>query len=80
MYDARYAHDNLETSKPFTTGSRDCLGKYLAYAEMRMVVSRLLWNFEIELVGGQMDWADRQRVYVVYEKGELMVLLKPVSA
>ncbi|PLN81744.1 isotrichodermin C-15 hydroxylase [Aspergillus taichungensis] len=77
MYDARYAHDNLEASKPFTTGPRDCLGKFLAYAEMRMVVSRLLWNFNIELVGGQMDWADRQRVYVVYEKGELMVLLKP---
>lgn len=42
-----------------------------------MVVSRLLWNFDVELVDGQMDWADRQRVYIVYEKGELMVRLKP---
>ncbi|PLB41274.1 cytochrome P450 [Aspergillus candidus] len=77
QYDARYANDNLEASKPFATGPRDCLGKYLAYAEMRMVVSRLLWNFDVELVDGQMDWADRQRVYIVYEKGELMVRLKP---
>jgi hypothetical protein len=41
-----------------------------------MVVARLLWNFDIELLDEQLDWAARQRVYMVYEKGPLMIRLK----
>ena len=41
-----------------------------------MVVARLLWNFDIELLDEQLDWVTRQRVYMVYEKGPLMIQLK----
>lgn len=75
-YDPRYASDNKDASKPFAAGPRDCLGKYLAYAEMRMVVARLLWNFDFELLDEQVDWVNSQRVFMVYEKGPLMIRLK----
>lgn len=43
-------------------GHRDCIGKNLAYAEMRLILARLLWNFELGLPEGQgssMDWSRR---------------------
>lgn len=43
---------------------------------MRLLIARLLWNFDIELVAGQEDWVDKQRVFDVYEKGPLMVRLR----
>lgn len=75
FYEERYASDNKEASKPFAAGPRDCLGKYLAYAEMRLVVARLLWNVDFELVDERLDWVTPQRVYMVYEKGPLMIRL-----
>lgn len=41
-----------------------------------MVVARLLWNFDVELVDEQLDWVTPQRVYMVYEKGPLMIRLQ----
>lgn len=41
-----------------------------------MVVARLFWNFDLELVDEGLDWVTPQRVYIVYEKGPLMVRLK----
>lgn len=43
---------------------------------MRMVMARLLWNFDIELQDEKLDWVTHQRVYMVYEKGPLMIRLK----
>ncbi|KAM0292742.1 hypothetical protein HYE67_011444 [Fusarium culmorum] len=77
LYEERYASDNKAAFKPFSAGPRDCIGKNLAYAEMRLVVSRLLWAFDLELEQGQDDWVKKQRTFVVYEKSPLMVKLKP---
>ncbi|RSL97567.1 hypothetical protein CDV31_012980 [Fusarium ambrosium] len=76
LYDKRYQNDNKAASKPFSAGPRDCIGKNLAYAEMRLVMSRLLWKYDLEAVQGQEDWVFAQRVYVIYDKGPFMVNLK----
>jgi cytochrome P450 len=77
LYETRYAGDNKASFKPFSAGPRDCIGKNLAYAEMRLSVTRLLWNFDIKLEPGQDDWVDKQRSFVVYEKPPLMIKLHP---
>ncbi|KAJ3519244.1 hypothetical protein NM208_g14199 [Fusarium decemcellulare] len=77
LHEARYASDNKAAFKPFSVGPRDCIGKNLAYAELRMVVSRLLWTFDLEIVEGQEDWVSRQRTFTVHDKGPLMIRLKP---
>lgn len=77
LYEERYAADNKAAFKPFSAGPRDCIGKNLAYAEMRLVMARLLWNFDVESVEGQDDWISQQRTFSVYSKGPLMVHLKP---
>lgn len=77
LYETRYANDNKAAFKPFSAGPRDCIGKNLAYAEMRLAIARLLWNFDMKLEQGQDDWVDKQKTFVVYEKGPLMVKLHP---
>jgi cytochrome P450 len=44
-----FSNDHLNASLPFGTGPRVCIGKNLAYLEMRLILSHLLWNFDIEL-------------------------------
>ena len=44
-----FANDRLGASLPFGTGPRVCIGRNLAYLEMRLIVAHLLWHFDIEI-------------------------------
>ncbi|KAK0110139.1 hypothetical protein ONS95_002792 [Cadophora gregata] len=69
-----YANDDFAASQPFALGSRGCLGKNLAFAEMRSIMCRLIWNFDMELQPDSLEW-DRQKVYVLWSKPPLNVKL-----
>ena len=43
---AEYARDQLSASKPFSIGFHSCLGRPLAWVELRLVLARLLWAFD----------------------------------
>lgn len=75
LYDVRYSSDNRAVSKPFSAGPRDCIGKNLAKVEMRLIIARLFWNFDLEPVEGQEDWISSQQVFGVVDKGPFMVKL-----
>ncbi|KAK8029625.1 hypothetical protein PG993_010916 [Apiospora rasikravindrae] len=47
--DARYAGDRLHASQAFSVGPRGCLGKNLSWMEMRLILSNLLWHFDLAL-------------------------------
>ncbi|EFQ34350.1 cytochrome P450 [Colletotrichum graminicola M1.001] len=79
LQDAAFESDNREAFQPFHTGPRNCIGRNLAYAEMRLILARVLWNFDIEIAGDSTDWASRQKIYILWEKGPLNVYLKPVQ-
>jgi hypothetical protein len=51
----------------------------LAYAEMRLVIAQVLFNFDLELVDKKQDWFKGQRVFTVWDKPSLMVKLTPVQ-
>ena len=55
-------------------GPRNCLGKSLAYNEMRVILARILWNFDLELCSDSEHW-DRQITYTLWEKLPLMCRL-----
>lgn len=76
QYDAVFAHDNHDSFRPFSFGTRDCIGKNLAYAELRLTVCRLLYRFDYALEPGQEGWSDQSRVFVVWEKPELRVTFR----
>jgi cytochrome P450 len=41
---------------PFSLGPRGCIGKHLSYMEMRVIMGRLLWNYDISSVDGAWEW------------------------
>ena len=58
--------------------ARNCEKISLAYAEMRLILARVLWNFDLKLEAESANWADH-RAFVLWEKPPLMVTLKPVE-
>ncbi|KAK4119116.1 cytochrome P450 [Parathielavia appendiculata] len=76
--DPAFADDNKEAFQPFHVGPRNCLGRNLAYIEMRLILARVLWNFDLRIAQDSMDWMSKQRVYNFWHKGKLNVYLTPV--
>ncbi|WQF78123.1 Putative cytochrome P450 [Colletotrichum destructivum] len=74
--DPAFAADRLDAFKPFHIGPRNCIGMNLAYAEMRMMLARVIWNFDIELAAESRNWID-QECYTLWSKPPLMVHLTP---
>ncbi|KAK8042505.1 cytochrome P450 [Apiospora phragmitis] len=77
--DPRYQSDLLDAMQPFSTGPRNCIGKNLAYAEMRLILAKIVFNFDLHLADDSKDWLDRQSVYFLWEKPALYMHLTPVS-
>jgi cytochrome P450 len=75
--DPKYANDNFAALQPFSTGPRNCIGRNLAYHEMRLLMAMVLWNFDVELEEESREWAD-QKVFIFWDKRPLMVRLKAV--
>lgn len=50
----------------------------LALVEMQLIMARLLFDFDLELLPEADGWVD-QRSYAVWEKPPLMVRLRPVK-
>ncbi|TLD14701.1 hypothetical protein PspLS_11106 [Pyricularia sp. CBS 133598] len=75
--DPIFKNDKKEAFQPFSHGSRDCIGKNLAYTEMRIILARMLWNFDIQLDERSKNWADDMRVYGLWDKPPQYVYLKP---
>lgn len=68
---AEYADDNNDARQPFSLGPRNCLGKNLAFSEMRQILARVLWRFDLQLVDPGIEW-EKQKSYTLWAKSPLM--------
>lgn len=50
----------------------------LAYAEMRLILARFLWNFNLELADDSTQWVENMKMFNLWEKPPLFVKLTPV--
>jgi averantin hydroxylase len=65
---------------PFSLGPRGCIGRNLAYAEMRLILAKVLWNFDLELDEQRCgEWMKCQKIYFLWEKPPLWVKLTAVK-
>ncbi|APA13827.1 hypothetical protein SS1G_13923 [Sclerotinia sclerotiorum 1980 UF-70] len=64
--------------QPFSLGPRNCIGINLAYAEMRLILARILWNFDLELAPESKNWGEDMKIFLLWEKPELLVRLRGV--
>lgn len=79
MGDPDYANDKRDACQPFNFGPRGCLGVNLAHAEMRLILAKFIWSFDMELEEKSRDWLDRCRVMRFWVKPELLVRLREVK-
>lgn len=75
--DARFENDQRQCVQPFSIGTRDCVGKNMAYHEMRHIIGRVLFNFDLELCPESHNW-EHQPTFILWEKRPLMCKLTAV--
>ncbi|OBT58338.1 hypothetical protein VE04_00739 [Pseudogymnoascus sp. 24MN13] len=79
-----YDGDLKKAAQPFSLGPRGCIGRNLSYMEMRIILARLLWNFDLVSVDGAPNWnpagvIGRARAFMTWEKPDLNVKAVPVK-
>ncbi|KAI0398145.1 cytochrome p450 monooxygenase [Xylariaceae sp. FL0594] len=71
-----FAGDDLGAMQPFSVGPRNCIGRNLAYAEMRLILAKILFRFDVELAPEAGRWIEAQKVYSLWDKPPLPIYLK----
>ncbi|KAJ5913921.1 hypothetical protein N7504_002804 [Penicillium tannophilum] len=74
--DPRFANDSKTALQPFSFGPRNCIGRNLAYVEMRIILARMVFNFDMELDQPSDVWTDQQ-CFILWSKKPLMIKLTP---
>lgn len=75
--DTPYDGDVRGVLKPFSTGPRNCIGKHLAYGEIRTILAKILWEFDIQLAPESSGWMESLKIFGVWQKKPLMVRFRP---
>ncbi|RAH39749.1 cytochrome P450 [Aspergillus brunneoviolaceus CBS 621.78] len=75
-----FRQDNKAVYQPWSMGTRNCLGRNLALAEIRLIMANLLWTFDLEIDQDRMgrragEWID-QKIWGVWFKKPLWVSLR----
>ncbi|KAF3771171.1 cytochrome P450 [Cryphonectria parasitica EP155] len=73
--------DDKRAFQPFSTGPRACLGINLAYLEMRVMLAKLIFAYDLELESKEIeDWNRSCRIFGLWKKPPLMLKLHPRKA
>ncbi|KAI4866577.1 cytochrome P450 [Hypoxylon rubiginosum] len=75
-----FFNDQRQAIQPFSVGPRSCMGQHLAWAEMRLILSKLLWNLDFEAVEGKTLKWEELRTFLLVEKKPIQVRIKTRSA
>lgn len=73
-----FQHEKRKVFQPFSAGPRNCIGINLAWAEMHVLLAKMIWHFDWTLEDQSHGWMDGMRMFAVYEKPPLWIRLKEV--
>lgn len=72
-----YRNDRRDALQPFSVGPRICAGQHLAWAEMRLILAKLLWEFDFSIIPDKTkNWEDMRHFLFVEKKGMFVRLSK----
>ncbi|KAK2033467.1 cytochrome P450 [Colletotrichum zoysiae] len=75
--DPRFVNDNKSALMPFGIGPRNCIARNLAMCQLRLILARVLWNFDLQIEDESRSWMEIQKLYTLWKKGHLNVRLTP---
>lgn len=70
-------NDVKDASQPFSLGPRACLGINLAYLEMRIIIAKMVYHFDWELVNTDVDFFKEAKLFLLWKKPAVMVRFHP---
>ncbi|CAK7235173.1 hypothetical protein SBRCBS47491_009201 [Sporothrix bragantina] len=70
----------LANAHNLIVGGSETTATTLAYAEMRLILAKMIWNFNMELDARSKGWLEKNVVYLLWEKPELFIRLTPRMA
>lgn len=73
--DPVYRDDRRKALQPFAMGPRNCLGQNMAMHEMRIILAKVFYNFDLEIDNSNLGWID-QKNFALWEKGPLKCHVK----
>ncbi|KAI1116690.1 cytochrome P450 [Nemania sp. NC0429] len=76
-HDPAFAADDRAAFRPFSVGSRNCLGQAMAYVVMRNMFGKLCWRLDWDLVNTDVEWDRDLRLYMIWHKPPVVVRLVP---
>ncbi|KAI5781555.1 cytochrome P450 [Geopyxis carbonaria] len=65
--------DHREASLPFGIGPRNCIGINLAWIEMRLFMTKMIYLFDLEMKDPTIDWVNECQVYMLWQKAPFYV-------
>ncbi|KAF2680430.1 cytochrome P450 [Lentithecium fluviatile CBS 122367] len=73
--DPKYKSDKRDVVQPFSVGPRNCPGKMFALNNMKLLLTHLIWSFDMELEKSTEDWHVGQKVFNGWIQPDLPVYL-----
>lgn len=75
LHTPQVASAHLAVSQPFIICHYICIGKNRAWAELRLVIARMVWVFDTARGGKRLDWA-KLKTLMTIQKDPIMVQIK----
>lgn len=70
---AKNERDVLGASQPFSLGPRGCIGRSLAWMEMRTTLAKLHYKYDLELLNTDVEWFQDCGMHTLWQKPALYV-------
>jgi cytochrome P450 len=77
---SEFLNDALDSQFPFSIGPRSCPGKLLAWTEIRIVIAKLFFQFDVDVVPDKLTVWEKLRTFIVVEKEPIYVNIRPKKA
>lgn len=65
--------DVKEASQPFSLGPRACLGINLAYLELRIILAKMVFHYDWELINKDLKFFEDAKLFVLWKKPKVVV-------
>lgn len=65
----QFANDDLSASQPFMVGPTGCIGQPLAWAEMRLLLAKVIWTFRVSMTHDRpFSWESLHKMMLVEKR------------